>query len=121
MATPRKEEAQGLMQLAPAAHAGVPRGWVVGLIGGGRQRGLRSLHQQPSNQGGHASKAWKKRGQLCQTQGRGWAIPERRGRGKGREGKGKGGGGRGEAKMRQDTREHLNAVLQSAVKRRCIQ
>jgi len=53
-------------------------------------------------QGGHASQAWKRRGQSCQTQGRGWAVPEKRGGREGREERGKGGGGRREARMLQD-------------------
>jgi len=60
--------------------------------------------------------AWERRGQSCQTQGRGWAVPERRRGGERREGRGSE-GRRGERpETLQDICKHLNTVLQSAVK-----
>jgi len=78
------------------AHRFEGRGW---------QRDLCGFRQQPIKLGGHATKAWKRRGWSCQTQGRGWAIPERRRGGKGREERGEGGRGRGEARTLQDMHE----------------
>jgi len=110
------------MWLTPAAHAGVPRGWVEGLIGGGWQRDLRGSCQQPIKPGGPQVPSHGKRGDgRARPRAEGGLYQRGRGEGKGKRGWGGEAGVGEKPKMLQDTCERLNTVLQSAVKRGRIQ
>jgi len=69
---------------------GVPWGWVMGLIGGGGRGAYAAFASCWSDLGPQVFGMEKRRGWLCQTQGRRWARPEGRERGKGERKEGKG-------------------------------